>query len=208
MKYELALFEEWVEDRPHHQGDLHAETARIRDVFLTMGLSQKKIALLRRYFRLHREGLQAMIPRISEKPPSATKTEDLSVAINELINWMDNHLEQYLVVSASVDPDDPDIDAQKVITTFTLPELAVILRLFIDTGVFRVRNRKALTRFMSRNVAIRTKQIPETFSEEHLYNSIHSPASPAMDKMQRVLNEMLVQLNKLRREKRKRDTGE
>jgi hypothetical protein len=91
-----------------------------------------------------------------------------------------------------------------VITTFNLAELGVIIRLFIEAGVFRVRNRRALTRFMSRNVVIRTKQVPETFSEEHLYNAIHSPSESAMDRLQGVMNQMLVELNKLRRKSRKK----
>jgi hypothetical protein len=52
---------------------------------------------------------------------------------------------------------------------------------------------------------IRTKQVPETFSEDHLYNAIHSPALPAMNSIQKMLNEMLAELNKLRLEKRKRE---
>ena len=207
MKYELNLFEKWADDpaSAYHTGDALAEKQRIQEVFLSAGLSQKKHTLLRRYFRLHREALQAIIHRVAEKP-AAKKTKELESAISELVAWMDDHLAQYIVVNTALpDPDDPDIDAQKVITTFTLPELGVIIRLFIEAGVFRVRNQKALTRFMSRNVVVRTKQIPETFSEDHLYNAMHSPAEPAMDKMQKVLNQMLNQLNKLRREQKKRE---
>jgi hypothetical protein len=208
MKYELDLFDKWADEMPsaYNTGDVPAEKVRIQEVFLSMGLSQKKQPLLRRYFRLHREALQAIIRRVTEKP-AAKKTKEVESAAQELVSWMDDHLGQYLVTNTAIpDPDDPDIDAQKVITTFTLPELGVIIRLFIEAGVFRVRNQKALTRFMSRNVVVRTKQIPETFSEDHLYNAMHSPAEPAMDKMQKVLNQMLTQLNKLRREQKKRET--
>lgn len=209
MKYELDLFEKWVaepESSTYNAGDAQAEAVRIKEVFLSMALSHKKYSILRRYFRLHREALKTIGHYIPEKPV-AKKIKEIFTAANGLGNWMDDCLEQYIGTNDLQADDNPDVDEQKVITTFTMAELAVIIRLFIETGVFRVRNQKALTRFMSRNVVIRTKQIPETFSEEHLYNAMHSPAEPAMDRMQKVLSQMLAELNKLRRNRRKKESN-
>lgn len=203
MKYEMDLLEEWVTGPD--SGEIDTEAARIRVVFMNMALSHKKQNYLQRYFRLHRESLTTIIRKLQEKPLTKKNKQALAAA-SDLAAWMDDHLVQYLAVKKEVlDPDDPDIDAHKVITTFSLPELGVIIRLFIETGLFRVRNQKALTRFMSRNVAIRTRHVPETFSEDHLYNAIHSPGEPAMDRLQEMLNKMLTRLQKLRSEERKKE---
>jgi hypothetical protein len=201
MNYELTLLEEWegVGD-----WDLQMETTRIRQAFMAMALSHKKDIFLRRYFRVHHEGLKALEKKLRGSRKKEIK--ELIAVVEELLIYLTDHFGRYLEPGKGegLDPDDPDIDAQKVITTFSLAELGVIIRLFIETGAFRVRNRRALTRFMSRNVVIRTKQVPETFSEEHLYNAIHSPSESAMDRLQVMINQMLVELNKLRRESRKK----
>ena len=206
MKYELHQLEEMV------AGDLttrpEQEVARIKQVFTEMALSRKKHNILRRYFRFHRDGLDGLnksletTPRTQRKRLMLTHTSSLAV-------WMDQHLAQFLSASweEDVDPDDEDIDAKKIITSFSLQELGVLLRLYIETGVLRVRNQKAMSRFMSRYIVIRTKKVPSGFSADHLYNAIHSPAPAAMNSIQATLNEMLTQLNKLRLEARRKEKG-
>lgn len=207
MNYELVLLEEWGKVTAEWEGepDFRKETDRIRQAFMAMALSHKKDIFLRRYFRVHHEGLQSLVKKLRVATKKKGKTE-LLASVEELLTHLADHFSRYLEPGKGegLDPDDPDIDAQKVITTFSLAELGVIIRLFIEAGVFRVRNRRALTRFMSRNVVIRTKQVPETFSEEHLYNAIHSPSESAMDRLQGVINQMTVELNKLRRQSRKK----
>lgn len=203
MKYELSLLESMV--TRNVDGEPGQEAVRIKEVFLGLALSHKKHNQLRRYFRVHREGLESL-----NRTPTTTFTKrrkQLLAITTELAAWMDNHLAQFLETDEVIDPDDPDIDARKLITTLNLSELGVLVRLYVDAGVLRVRNRKAMTRFMSRYIVVSTKKVPETFSEDHLYNAIHTPALPALDKVQRVLNEMLIQLNKLRREKRQKEKG-
>ena len=186
-------------------GQPEQEVVRIKEVFLGLALSHKKQNFLRRYFRVHRDGLESL-----NRTPTTTLTKrkkQLLTITGELAAWMDMHLAQFLEAEDVIDPDDPDIDARKLITTLNLGELGVLVRLYMDAGVLRVRNRKAMTRFMSRYIVVSTKKVPETFSEDHLYNAIHTPVLPAMDKVQKVLNEMLIQLNKLRREKRQKEKG-
>lgn len=209
MKYELHLLVEMVAGdsttRPEQ------EVARIKQVFTEMALSRKKHNILRRYFRFHRDGLVGLNATLETAPRTQRKRLMLP-HISSLAAWMDQHLAQFLSTSADLDPDDlddEDIDAKKIITSFTLQELGVLLRLYIEAGVLRVRNQKAMSRFMSRYIVIRTKKVPAGFSADHLYNAIHSPAPAAMNSIQATLNEMLTHLNKLRlnarlKEKRKK----
>lgn len=210
MNYELSRLEELAADpgisvQPDPDS-YREEIARIRQAFKAMALSHKKEIFLRRYFRVHQDSIQLLVQKLHGQ--SRVKgTKRLLVLTEDLLAYLKEHFSRYLtpLPGEGVSADDPDIDSQKVITTFSLAELGVIIRLFIEAKVFMVRNRKGLTRFMSRNVVVRTKQVPEQFSEEHLYNAIHTPSEPAMDKMQAVLNQMLVELNKLRRQQRKKN---
>ena len=206
MKYELHQLEEMVAGdsttRPEQ------EVARIKQVFTEMALSRKKHNILRRYFRFHRDGLDGLNKSLETTPRTQRKRLMLTLT-SGFAAWMDEHLAQFLSASweEDVDPDDEDIDAKKLITSFTLQELGVLLRLYIEAGVLRVRNQKAMSRFMSRYIVIRTKKVPAGFSADHLYNAIHSPAPAAMDSIQATLNEMLTQLNKLRLEARRKEKG-
>ena len=206
MKYELHQLEEMVAgdttSRPEQ------EVARIKQVFTEMALSRKKHNILRRYFRFHRDGLDGLNASLEATPRTQRKRLMLPHT-SGLVVWMDQHLAQFLT-NPDIDPedlDDEDIDAKKLITSFTLQELGVLLRLYIEAGVLRVRNQKAMSRFMSRYIVIRTKKVPAAFSADHLYNAIHSPAPAAMNSLQATLNEMLTQLNKLRLEARRKEKG-
>jgi hypothetical protein len=207
MKYELHQLEEMVAgdstSRPEQ------EVIRIKQVFTEMALSRKKHNILRRYYRFHRDGLVA-INTLLETTPRTQRKKLLLTHTSSLADWMDQHLAQFLSAATDIDPDDfdeEDIDAKKLITSFTLQELGVLLRLYIEVGVLRIRNQKAMSRFMSRYIVIRTKKVPAAFSADHLYNAIHSPAPAAMNSIQATLNEMLTQLNKLRLEARRKEKG-
>jgi len=206
MKYELHQLEEMVADDPSTRPE--QEVARIKQVFTEMALSRKKHNILRRYFRFHRDGLDGLNKSLETTPRTQRKRLMLTHT-SGFAAWMDQHLAQFLSASweEDVDPDDEDIDAKRLITSFTLQELGVLLRLYIEAGVLRVRNQKAMSRFMSRYIVIRTKKVPSGFSADHLYNAIHSPAPVAMNRIQATLNEMLTQLNKLRLEARRKEKG-
>ena len=201
MEYELRLLEQMAAG--HAGGNPGKEATRIREQFISVSLSHKKPNYLQRYFRVHREGLQGLMKLLQAQTLTKRKIV-LLTTIEGLSAWMDDHLSQYLVVDTGVAEGDIDIDAQRLNTTFNLQELGVILRLYIEAGVIRVRNRKAMTRFMSKYISIRTRQVPERFSEDHLYNAIHSPSIVAMDRIQKVLNALLAELSKLRREEKKK----
>src|SRR5688572_1870467 len=136
MKYELHQLEEMVAGTSNTR--LEQEVNRIRQVFTEMALSRKKHNILRRYFRFHRDGLEGLNATLQTSTGTQRKKLMLTYT-SGLAVWMDKHLAQYLSMSweQEMDPDDPDIDARKLITSFTLQELGVLLRLYIEVGAVR-----------------------------------------------------------------------
>jgi hypothetical protein len=199
MKYELTLLESMATNDV--AGEPEQESTRIKDVFLTIAFSRKKKTTLQRYFRIHREGINTLSQNLRANTLTQRKKKLLAF-VNHLADRMDGRLKEFLEQPVT---DDADIDSKKLITSLNLEELGVLIRLYIDTGLLRVRNRKALTRLLSGSVAVRTKQVLQDFSADHLYNAIHSPSAPAMNKVQKMLNDMLIHLNKLYREKRRNE---
>ncbi len=113
------------------------------------------------------------------------------------------------VVPAASDDDGFGLDSKKVITSLTVNELGLLLRLFMETGVFRTRNRKGLASFMAQNVVTLKKEAREEVSINHLYGSLYSTTDATMDSVQAILNRMLGRLAKFRVEQRnKRGLGE
>jgi hypothetical protein len=96
------------------------------------------------------------------------------------------------------------LDSKKVITSLTVNELGLLVRLFMETGVFRTRNRKGLARFMAQNVVTLKKEAVDEVSSAHLYGTLYSMTDATMDSVQSILNRMLVRLGKLRLEQRKK----
>jgi len=107
-------------------------------------------------------------------------------------------------------PDDSGfgLDSQKVITSLTVNELGLLVRLFMETGVFRTRNRKGLAKFMAQNVVTLNKEAHEEVSSNHLYGTLYSSTDATMDSVQAILNRMLVRLGKFRLEQRTKKAEE
>lgn len=96
------------------------------------------------------------------------------------------------------------LDSKKVITSLTVNELGLLVRLFMETGVFRTRNRKGLARFMAQNVVTLKKEAVDEVSSNHLYGTLYSMNDATLDSVQAILNRMLVRLGKLRLEQRQK----
>ena len=96
------------------------------------------------------------------------------------------------------------LDSKKVITSLTVNELGLLVRLFMETGVFRTRNRKGLAQFMAKNVVTLKKEAVDEVSSAHLYGTLYSMTDATLDSVQAILNRMLVRLGKLRLEQRKK----
>ena len=107
-------------------------------------------------------------------------------------------------------PDDSGfgLDSKKVITSLTVNELGLLLRLFMETGVFRTRNRKGLAAFMAQNVVTLQKEAHEEVSKNHLYGTIYTSTDATLDSVQAILNRMLARLNKFRLEQRNKKPDE
>ncbi len=96
------------------------------------------------------------------------------------------------------------LDSTKVITSLTVNELGLLIRLFVDVGVFKARNLKGLSRFMAQNVVTLKKEANDQVSSNHLYGTFYSVGDATMDSVQSILNRMGARLNKLRVEQRKK----
>jgi hypothetical protein len=96
------------------------------------------------------------------------------------------------------------LDSRKVITSLTVNELGLLVRLFMETGVFRTRNRKGLAQFMAKNVVTLKKEAVDEVSSNHLYGTLYSMTDATLDSVQSILNRMLVRLQKLRVEQRQK----
>jgi len=93
-----------------------------------------------------------------------------------------------------------NIDARKVVTSLTIVELGLIVRLFIMSGVFRTTNKRGLAKLLSRVFSTQYKSTTENIDEMHLYASIISTKGPVLDTVQAILNRMLSKLQKIRME--------
>jgi hypothetical protein len=96
------------------------------------------------------------------------------------------------------------LDSTKVITSLTVNELGLLIRLFVDVGVFKARNLKGLSRFMAQNVVTLKKEANDQVSSNHLYGTFYSVGDATLDSVQNILNRMGARLNKLRVEQRKK----
>lgn len=94
-------------------------------------------------------------------------------------------------------------DTRKIVTTLTISQLGLIIRLFIETGIFRIKSMRELTQFMARNVVTVGKNPGDEFSDEHLKNSISKSAPDVIDKVEQILNDMLSALRKIKLANRK-----
>jgi hypothetical protein len=88
--------------------------------------------------------------------------------------------------------------SNKVITTLSVEELALFCRLFIETGIFRVKVKMDLARFMSANVTTVKKRIHESLSVDHFYDSLFTVNVNTVGAMERLLNKMKARLVKIR----------
>ncbi|MFT3948159.1 MAG: hypothetical protein QM763_14410 [Agriterribacter sp.] len=85
----------------------------------------------------------------------------------------------------------------KIMTTLSIEELALIIRLFIETAVFRVKRNAltALTRFMARYVRTVSKGVYDEYKPETLYKYIYSISLVTLRSVQNILKRMLRKLD-------------
>ena len=137
-----------------------------------------------------------------EPRPGYQFVEGRASLIRMLLGWLDERA----LGNGEESADDSGfgLDSKKVITSLTVNELGLLVRLFMETGVFRTRNRKGLARFMAQNVVTLKKEATDEVSSNHLYGTLYSVTDATMDSVQAILNRMLVRLGKLRLEQRQK----
>jgi hypothetical protein len=99
-------------------------------------------------------------------------------------------------------------DGRKIITTLTISQLGLIIRLFIETGIFRIKSMREFTQFMARNVVTVGKNPGDEFSDEHLKNNISKSTPDVIDKVEQILNGMLSALRRIKLANRKNDRSD
>lgn len=157
-----------------------------------------EVGRMKRYlnFLEHKPGYQFVDGRVSLTLMLSTWLEDL------------NRVKEKEAQEAGEEGKEDDsgfgLDSQKVITSLTVNELGLLVRLFMETGVFRTRNRKGLARFMAKNVVTLKKEAIDEVSTAHLYGTLYSMTDATLDSVQAILNRMLVRLGKLRLEQRQK----
>ncbi|MFT3749136.1 MAG: hypothetical protein QM768_12495 [Agriterribacter sp.] len=88
-------------------------------------------------------------------------------------------------------------EAGKIMTTLSIEELALIIRLFIETAVFKVKRNAltGLTRFMARNVRTVSKGVYDEYKPETLYKYVYSISLVTLRSVQNILKRMLRKLD-------------
>lgn len=88
-------------------------------------------------------------------------------------------------------------EAGKIMTTLSIEELALIIRLFIEAAVFRVKRNAltALTRFMAKNVRTVSKGVYDEYKPETLYKYIYNISLVTLRSVQNILKRMLRKLD-------------
>jgi transcription initiation factor IIE alpha subunit len=91
-------------------------------------------------------------------------------------------------------------DGHKIITSLTVLELGLFTRLCIEAGVYRTKNKKALSRMMARTFATFQKEVDEEFSVDHLYGSIYTTNESTIISVQQILKRMQDKLERVKEE--------
>ncbi|TDX01269.1 hypothetical protein [Dinghuibacter silviterrae] len=158
-----------------------------------------ELGRIRRYvgWLEHRPGYQYVEGRTS-------LTRMLSTWLEELARLTEKEAQEAAGDEVKGDDSGFGLDSTKVITSLTVNELGLLVRLFMETGVFRTRNRKGLARFMAKNVVTLKKEAVDEVSSNHLYGTLYSINDATMDSVHAILNRMLVRLGKLRLEQRQK----
>lgn len=88
-------------------------------------------------------------------------------------------------------------ESTKIMTTLSIEELALVIRLFIEVAVFKVKRNAltGLTRFMSKNVRTMSKGVYDEYKPETLYKYIYSISLVTLRSVQNILKRMLRKLD-------------
>jgi hypothetical protein len=137
-------------------------------------------------------------PRICYTPSKAHITVSLTNWINDTMYMKECYVKKKLEELEVLCQE----SAQKMTTTLTVGELAVITRLFIEGGVYVAKNKKVLSYFMTRNFVTIQKDIDEELSPDHFRNSLTAYNNATFETVEAILNRMKARLEKIKNEKK------
>lgn len=204
MRYELTLLEKIIhealapENNPALTGEalktaLAAEQEHIKTSFQRILLSDKKEPLIERYIHYHYRILLRLSGDLQAAGSNLPEPGNwLNHCVEELMQFIELHFQRYLVPGGKTSMQD------KVVTTLTIKELALMNRLLIRAGVFRSSNKMILTEFMIRHVVTLQTEIEAGRSVKNFYNGLFSSDMKTMDAVSSLLHRMLKQLEELR----------
>lgn len=88
------------------------------------------------------------------------------------------------------------VETSKIMTSLSIEELGLFVRLFIETAVFKVKRNglTGLTRCMSKNVRTMSKGVFDEYKPETLYKYIYSISLVTLRSVQNILKRMLRKL--------------
>lgn len=88
------------------------------------------------------------------------------------------------------------VETSKIMTSLSIEELGLFVRLFIETAVFKVKRNglTGLTRCMSKNVRTMSKGVFDEYKPETLYKYIYSISVVTLRSVQNILKRMLKKL--------------
>lgn len=83
---------------------------------------------------------------------------------------------------------------EKIITSLSKPELALMVRLFLDTGVFQNKYRADVARFMTAMVSTRNERPGKKASVDNFYQLLFKASGPTCVAVNQILDNMKLQL--------------
>lgn len=202
MRYELTLLEKiinenlFLENHPALTGEalktaLAAEQSRIKASLQQIILSNKKEPAIERYIRYHYQVLLQLSGYIHSQAADSNLPEPdtaLGICVEELLQFIESHFQRYFGLHGE----------DKIITSLALRELAVMCRLLMETGVFRVQNKTALAESIIRHVVTLQKEINEELSRRNFYNGLFELDIKTIDSVRSILHRMMNRLDELR----------
>ncbi len=201
MRYELTLLEKIIDQNLHPENHpaltgealkiaLDMEQSRIQASLRQIILSNKKEPAIERSVRYHYQVLLRLSGELHSQAADSNLPEpdtSLNNCVEELLQFMESHFQRYFGLHGE----------DKIITSLTLRELAVMCRLLMETGVFRVQNKTALAESIIRHVVTLQKEINEELSRRNFYNGLFELDIKTIDSVRSILHRMMSRLDEL-----------
>jgi hypothetical protein len=133
-------------------------------------------------------------PRISFNPHRPHITALVSDWIKEITKSRNSDVDEKLKELELLKNE----EAWRIQTSLTVGELALIGKIFTETGAYNVENKMAFAAFMTRHFGSLKKPISEEYSVDHFYNSMSSNTEANIKSVRALLKRMDAALEKVK----------